>query len=81
MLLEDVCRSRTTSVILMIHRLPRYKEGRVAKDMLIRCAEDAACKATSEMNAITNQLLQNAALRDQRMAERDAVPAEKLAAL
>ena len=47
----------------------RYKEGRVAKDVLMRCAEDAACKATSEMKAITKQLLQGAAVRDQHGGE------------
>ena len=59
----------------------RYQEGSVAKDMLMRCAENAACKATSEMKGITNQLLQHAAVRDQRMAERGAALAEKLAGL
>ena len=59
----------------------RHKEGSVAKDMLMRCAEDAACKATSEINSITSELLQDSAVRDQRMAERDAAMAERDAAL
>ena len=45
--------------------------------MFKRCVEDAACKATSEMKAITSQLLQDAAVRDQRLAERDAAMAER----
>ena len=57
----------------------RYKEDSVAKDMLMRGAEDAASRATSEMKSITSQLLQDAAERDQRLAERDAAVAEKLA--
>ena len=59
----------------------RYKEDSVAKDMLMRCAEDAASRATSEMKAITSRLLQDAADRDQPFAERDAALAEKLAGL
>ena len=59
----------------------RYKEDNVAKDMLMRCAEDAASRATSEMNSITSQLLQDAADRDQRLEARDAALAEKVAGL
>ena len=58
----------------------RYKEDSVCKGYVVRCAEDAACRATSEMNAITSRLLQDAAVRDQRMAERDAAMAERDAA-
>ena len=50
------------------------------KTCSLRCAEDAACRATSEMKAITSQLLQDAAERDQRLAERDAALAERDAA-
>ena len=39
----------------MEHGSKRHMEGSVAKDMLVRCAEDAACEATSEMKAITSQ--------------------------
>ena len=49
----------------------RWKEDRVAKDMLARCAEDAASRATSELKAITSRLLQDSADRDRRLAERD----------
>ena len=42
-------------------------------------AEDAACEATFEMKAITSQLIQDAAVRDQRMAERDAAAAAAMA--
>ena len=47
--------------------------------MLMHCAE-VVWKATSEMKAITPQLLQDAAVRDQRLAERDAAMAESDAA-
>ena len=40
---------------VMEHSSERDTEGSVAKDMLMRCAEDAACEATSEMKAITSQ--------------------------
>ena len=59
----------------------RWKEGSVAKDMLMGCMEDAASRATTELKAITSQLLQDAAERDQRLAERGAALAEKLAGL
>ena len=59
----------------------KSKEDSVAKDMLTCCAEDAASRATSELKAITSQLLQDAADRDQRLAERDAALVEKLAEL
>ena len=55
----------------------RFTEDSVAKDMVMRCAEDAASRATSEMKAVTSQLLQDAAERDQRLAERDAALAER----
>ena len=86
MLLEEVCRLRTTSETLTIRRFLSSegrdtKEDSVAKDMLMRCAEDAASRTTSEMKAITSQLLQDAAERDRRHAERDAAFAEKPAGL
>ena len=55
----------------------RYKEDSVAKD----CAEDVAYKVTSEMMAITSQVLQDVAKRDQRLAERDAALIERDAVL
>ena len=45
----------------------RWKEDSVAQDMLMRFAEDAASRATSEMKAIASQLLQDAADRDWRL--------------
>ena len=46
-------------------------EDNVARDMLTRCAEDAAGRATAELKAITSPLSQDAAKRDRRHAERD----------
>ena len=49
----------------------RWNEDNVARDMLTRCAEDSARRATAELKAITSRLLQDAAERDPRHAERD----------
>ena len=55
----------------------RWKEDNVAKEMLTRCAEDAAGRATAELKAIKSRLLQDAAERDRRLAERDDAMMEK----
>ena len=49
--------------------------------MLTRCAEDAAGRATTELKDITSRLLQDAADRDRRLAERDQVMMDKLTGL
>ena len=60
----------------------RWKENNVAKEMLTRCAEEAAStatlemkeasiKATMDMKDMTSRLMQDAADRDQHLAERD----------
>ena len=72
----------------------RLKVSHVATDLLVLCAQDAACKATCDMKACTSQLMQDAVVRDQRMAvcmvdcdaaaalaERDAALAAKLEGL
>ena len=40
----------------------RWKEDNVAKEMLTRCAEDAAGRATAELKAITSRVLQDAVI-------------------
>ena len=74
MLLEEVCSLRTTSHTWITGRLlspaGRDTKKTVASGMLIRCAEDAVCRATSEIKAITSHLLQDAPERDHRFAER-----------
>ena len=49
--------------------------------MLMRCAEDAVNRATSELKAITSQLIQDAADRDRRLAEREEASVENLTGL
>ena len=58
-----------------------WKEGNVAKEMLMRCAEDAAGRATAEVKDITSRLLQDAAGRDRRLAERHQKMIEELTGL
>ena len=48
-----------------------WNEDNVARDMLTRCAADAASRATAKLKAITSRLLQDAAERVRRLAERD----------
>ena len=50
----------------------RLKESNVATELLVRCTQDAAYKATCQMKAFTSQLMQDAVVRDQRMADRMA---------
>ena len=59
----------------------RWKEDNVVKDMLTRCAEDAAGRATAELKDITSRLLKDAADRDRRFAERDEAMMERLMGL
>ena len=61
----------------------RWKEDNVAKEMLTRCAEDAAGRATAELKYVTSRLLQDATDRDRRFAERerDQLMMEKLTGL
>ena len=49
--------------------------------MLTRCAEDAAGRATAEIKDIVSHLLQGAADRDRRLAERDQLMLETLTGL
>ena len=49
--------------------------------MLTRCLEDAAGRATAELKDITSRLLQDAADRDRRLAERNEAMMEKLTGL
>ena len=56
----------------------KWKEDSVARNMLTRCAEEAAGRATAELKAITCQMVQDAAERDRRLAERDVALMEKL---
>ena len=59
----------------------RWKEDNVAKEMLMRCAEDAAGRATAKVEDITSRLMQDAADRDRRLAERDQKMMEQLTGL
>ena len=59
----------------------RWKEDNVAKDMLMRCAEEAAGRATSEVKDITSRLMQDAADKDRRLVERDQHMMEQLTGL
>ena len=63
----------------------RLKESNVATNLLVRCAEDAAHKATCEMKAKTSQLMLWCAKRDAAAAaalvKRDAALAAKLQGL
>ena len=67
----------------------RLREGDAATDLLQRCAQDAANKATCEMKAYTSKLLKEAGVREQRIAdliaergtERDAALVTKLESL
>ena len=59
----------------------RWKEDNVAKEMLMRCAEEAAGRATSEVKDITSRLMQDAADQDRRLAERDLHTMEQLTGL
>ena len=59
----------------------RWKGDNVAKEMLTRCAEDAAVRATAEVKDITSRLIRDAAERDQRQAERDEKLMEQLTGL
>ena len=49
----------------------RWKGDNVSKEMLTRCAEDAAVRATAEVKDITSRLMRDAAERDQLQAERE----------
>ena len=67
----------------------RLRESNAATDLLQRCAQDAANKATCEMKTFASKLMQEAEVREQRTAdriaardtERDAALATKLEGL
>ena len=72
----EVCRLRMISTTSTVHKSlslaeKRWKGDNVAKEMLTRCAEDAAVRATAEVKDITSRLMRDAAERDQLQAERE----------
>ena len=47
----------------------RWKEDNVTEETLMRCAEEAPGRATTEVKDITSRLMQDAADRDRRFAK------------